>query len=62
MIKLDLGIMVTISSWIVAIGVTLLRAFIAALCIDSYMVDRINKKDVTWKDFLVLFVAILMIL
>lgn len=62
MIKLDFGTMVTISSWIVAIGVTLLRAFIAALCIDSYTVDRINKKDVTWKDFMVLFVAILMIL
>lgn len=62
MIKLDLGIMVTISSWIVAIGVTFLRAFIAALCIDSYMVDRINKKDMTRKDFMVLFVAILMIL
>ena len=45
MIKLDLGTMVTISSWIVAIAVTLLRAFIAALCIDSYMVDRINKKN-----------------
>ena len=62
MIKLDLGTMVTISSWIVAIAVTLLRAFIAALCIDSYIVDRINKKDMSWKDFLVLFVAILMIL
>ena len=62
MIKLDLGTMVTISSWIVAIGVNLLRAFIAALCIDSYMVDRINKKDMPWKDFIVLFVAILMIL
>ena len=62
MIKLDLGTMVTINSWIVAIGVTLLRAFIAALCIDSYMVDRINKKDMPWKDFIVLFVAILMIL
>lgn len=62
MIKLDLGTMVTISSWIVTIGVTLLRAFIATLCIDSYMVDRINKKDMPWKDFIVLFVAILMIL
>ena len=62
MIKLDLGIMVTISSWIVAIGVTLLRAFIAALCIDSYMVDRINKKNMSRKDFTVLFLAILMIL
>ena len=62
MIKLDLGTMVTISSWIVAIAVTLLRAFIAALCIDSYMVDRINKKNTSRKDFMVLFVAILMIL
>ena len=48
MIKLDLGTMVTISSWIVAI--------------DSYIVDRINKKDMQWKDFMVLFVAISMIL
>ena len=62
MIKLDLGTMVSISSLVVAIGVTLLRAFIAALCIDSYIVDRINKKDMRWKDFMVLFVAILMIL
>ena len=62
MIKIDLGTMVTIISWIVAIGVTLLRAFVAALCIDSYIVDRINKKDMSWKDFMVLFVAILMIL
>ena len=62
MIKLDLGIMVSISAWIVAIGVTFLRAFIAALCVDSYIVDRINKKDMSWKDFMVLFVAILMIL
>ena len=62
MIKLDLGTMVSISSWIVAIGVTLLRVFIAALYIDSYMVDRINKKDMKWKDFMVLFVAISMIL
>lgn len=62
MIKLDLGTMVTIISWIVAIGVTLLRAFVAALCIDSYIVDRINKKNMQRKDFMVLFVAILMIL
>ena len=62
MIKLDLGTIVSIISWIVAIGVTFLRVFIAALCIDSYIVDRINKKDMTWKDFMVLFVAILMIL
>ena len=62
MIRLDLSTMVTISSWIVAIGVTLLRAFIAALCIDSYMVDRINKKNMQRKDFMVLFIAILMIL
>ena len=62
MIKLDLGTMVSISSWVVAIGVTLLRAFVAALCIDSYMVDRINKKNMSRKDFMVLFVAILMIL
>ena len=62
MIKLDLSTMVTISSWIVAIGVTFLRAFIAALCIDSYMVDRINKKNMQRKDFMVLFIAILMIL
>ena len=62
MIKLDLGTMVSISSWIVAIGVTFLRAFVAALCIDSYIVDRINKKDMQRKDFMVLFVAILMIL
>ena len=62
MIKLDLGTMVSISSWIVAIGVTLLRAFVAALCIDSYIVDRINKKNMQRKDFMVLFVAILMIL
>ena len=54
--------MITISSWIVAIGVTFLRAFIAALCIDSYMVDRINKKNMQRKDFMVLFIAILMIL
>ena len=62
MIKLDLGTMITISSWIVTIGVTFLRVFIAALCIDSYIVDRINKKDMKWKDFMVLFVAISMIL
>ena len=62
MIKLDLGTMVSIISWIVAIGVTFLRVFIAALCIDSYIVDRINKKDMQRKDFVVLFVAILMIL
>ena len=62
MIKLDLGTMVSIISWIVAIGVTFLRVFIAALCIDSYIVDRINKKDMQRKDFMFLFVAILMIL
>ena len=62
MIKLDLGTMVSISSWIVAIGVTFLRVFVAALCIDSYIVDRINKKNMQRKDFMVLFVAILMIL
>lgn len=62
MIKLDLGTMVTIISWIIAIGATFLRAFVAALCIDSYIVDRINKKNMRWKDFMVLFVAILMIL
>lgn len=62
MIKLDLGTMVTIISWIIAIGVTFLRAFVAALCIDSYIVERINKKNMQWKDFMVLFVAILMIL
>ena len=62
MIKLDLGTMVSIISWIVAIGVTFLRVFIAALCINSYIVDRINKKDMQRKDFMVLFVAILMIL
>ena len=62
MIKLDLGTMVSISSWVVAIGVTILRVFVAALCIDSYIVDRINKKDMRWKDFMVLFVAISMIL
>ena len=62
MIKLDLGTMVSIISWIVAIGVTFLCLFLAALCIDSYIVDRINKKDMQRKDFVVLFVAILMIL
>ena len=62
MIKIDLGTMVTIISWIIAIGVTFLRVFIAALCIDSYIVDRINKKDMKWKDFMFLCVAISMIL
>ena len=62
MIKLDLDAVVTIGSWIVAIGWTLLKAFIAALCIDSYIVDRVNKKDIQRKDFIVLFLAILIIL
>ena len=62
MIKLDLCAAVTIGSWIVAISWTLLKAFIAALCIDSYIVDRVNKKDIRWKDFMVLFAAILIIL
>ena len=62
MIKLDIGAVVTIGSWIVAIGWTLLKAFIAALCIDSYIVDRVNKKDIQWKDFMFLFAAILIIL
>ena len=62
MIKLDLGAVVTIGSWIVAIGWTLLKAFIAALCIDSYIVDRVNKKDIQWKDFMFLFAAVLIIL
>lgn len=62
MIKLDLGAVVTIGSWIIAIGWTLLKAFIAALCIDSYIVDRVNKKDIQWKDFMVLFAAVLIIL
>ena len=62
MIKLDLDAVVTIGSWIIAIGWTLLKAFIAALCIDSYIVDRVNNKDIQWKDFMVLFAAILIIL
>lgn len=62
MIKLDLGAVVTIGSWIVAIGWTLLKVFIAALCIDSYIVDRVNKKDIQWKDFMFLFAAVLIIL